>query len=109
MAANPDEKPVFRFVSVIEIDSGTDGVVRFRNWTVKAGTAIDKVCNAQLTPRGFAEDLFVELSTDPVLTEADVQQWTDARLLDVAVKWWNVVEHQRQSPIAVDSLEGFQN
>jgi len=29
--------------------------------------------------------------------------------LDLAVKWWNVVEHRRQFPLAVDSLEGFQN
>jgi hypothetical protein len=109
MAESPDEKPVFRFVSVIEIESGTCGVLRFRNWTVNAGSAIEKVCNANVTARRFAEELFVQLSTDPVLTEADVQQWTEVELLDVAVKWWNVVEHQRWSPIEVDSLFGFQN
>jgi hypothetical protein len=97
MAESPGEKPVFRFVSVIEIDSGARGVLRFRNWTVKASSAIEKACNADVTARSFAEELFVQLSTDPVLTEADVQQWTEAELLDVAVKWWNVVEHARWS------------
>jgi hypothetical protein len=108
MVESPDEKPVFRFVSIIEIESGTHGLLRFRNWTAKAGTAIDKVCNADLTPRRFAEDLYVQLATDPLLTEADVQQWTEMELLDVAAKWWNVVEHRRPSPIPFDSLEGFQ-
>jgi hypothetical protein len=109
MAENPDEKPAFRYVSVIEIESGVHGLLRFRNWTVKASTAIDKVCNADLTPRRFAEDLYVQLATDPLLTEADVQQWADVELLDVAAKWWDVVEHRRPSPIPFDSLEGFQD
>ena len=57
MVESPDEKPVFRFVSIVEIESGTHGLLRFRNWTAKAGTAIDKVCSADLAPRRFAEDL----------------------------------------------------
>lgn len=109
MGESAAEKPAFRLVPIIEIESGTHGLLRFRNWTVTAGKAIDKVCNADLTPRRFAQDLFVQLATDPLLTEADVQQWTDSELVDVAAKWWHVVEYRRPSLISFDSLEGFQN
>ena len=55
MSASPDEKPVSRFVSTIEVESGTYGLLRFRNWTVKAGATISQLCNNELPARRFAE------------------------------------------------------
>lgn len=109
MAESSDEKLAFRFASTIDIESSTHGLFRFRNWTVAVDAAINKICNTELTPRRFVEDLFVQLAVDPLLTEVDVKQWTDVELMDVAVKWWNFVGHRRQPPISFDSLEGFQN
>lgn len=109
MSEISEQKPVFNFLSIIEIESGTHGLLRLRNWTVKAGTEINRLCHANLSPRQFTEGLLTALATDPLLSEAEVQQWTDTALLEVATKWWSVVEQRRPSPIAVESLEGFQD
>jgi len=108
MSDNPEEKPVVRWTSTIDIESETHGSVRLRKWAVKDSPGIRRLCNEELEPREFVERLLSQQAVEPLLPQEELEDWTDTELTAVAVKWWQAVEGRTPSPIAVDSLAGLQ-
>jgi hypothetical protein len=108
MSDSPEEKPVVRWTSTVDIESETHGSVRLRKWAVRDSTGIRRLCNEELEPREFVERLLSQQAVEPLLPQEELKDWTDKELTAVAVKWWQAVEGRRTSPIAVDSLAGLQ-
>jgi hypothetical protein len=108
MSDSPEEKPVVRWTSTIDIESEIHGSIRLRKWAAKDSTGIRRLCNEKMQPREFVERVLSQQAVEPLLPQEELEDWTDTELAAVGVKWWQADEGLSPSPIAVDSLASLE-
>ncbi len=109
MSETPQKAP-FRIKAHFDITAGDYGPIRFRTGTtMKDSREISPLCNKDLPPRAFAENLLAYLATEPLLKPEELELWPEEVLEKVCIEWWNNFRHGKLVSIDVCSLEDFQS